>query len=54
LGKEALIASSNPFNPSTEQIRRSFTPRFLSSVRTPIQNLDDCQVAGGRCRPQAL
>jgi len=35
------MASSNPFKPSTEAIRRSFNTRFFKSARTFIQNLDD-------------
>ena len=38
LGKIASIASGNPVSPSTQQIRMSWTPRCLRSVRTCIQN----------------
>ena len=37
-GKIASIASGNPLSPSTQQIRMSWTPRCLRSVRTCIQN----------------
>jgi hypothetical protein len=33
------IASGNPFNPSTQAMKISFTPRFFSSVSTCSQNL---------------
>src|SRR3954468_14844921 len=38
-GKTALIASGNPFRPSTTAMRMSPTPRFLSSFMTRSQNL---------------
>src|SRR3954449_9113139 len=38
-GKTALIASGNPFRPSTTAMRMSPTPRFLSSFMTRSRNL---------------
>jgi len=35
---ETVIASGKPFSPSTQAIRRSWTPRFFSSVRICSQN----------------
>ena len=37
-GNTAVIASGNPFSPSTTAIRMSQTPRFLISVITLSQN----------------
>src|SRR5207237_7606403 len=39
LGKTVSIASGKPFSPSTQAIKMSVTPRFLSSVTTCSQNL---------------
>src|ERR1044071_1408685 len=38
-GKTAVIASGNPFSPSTTAISTSSTPRFFSSFMTRRQNL---------------
>src|SRR6187402_2443977 len=48
-GKTALIASGNPFRPSTTAMRMSPTPRFLSSFMTRSQKLG----AFGILDPQA-
>jgi hypothetical protein len=37
-GYSASMASGNPFSPSTQAMKISFTPRFFSSVRTCSQN----------------
>src|SRR5246500_232062 len=37
-GYTASIASGNPFSPSTQAIKMSFTPRFCNSVSTCSQN----------------
>src|SRR5574343_248289 len=39
LGKTASMASGNPFSPSTQAIRMSWTPRLRSSVTTCSQEL---------------
>ena len=38
-GKTALMASGNPFRPSTTAMRMSWAPRFFSSFMTRSQNL---------------
>src|SRR5439155_19586352 len=38
-GYSASMASGNPFSPSTQAMKISFTPRFFSSVSTCSQNL---------------
>src|SRR6185437_13046929 len=37
-GYTASIASGNPFSPSTQAMKISFTPRFCNSVSTCSQN----------------
>jgi hypothetical protein len=37
-GNTLSMACGNPFNPSTQAIRISLTPRFFNSVHTPNQN----------------
>ena len=40
LGKTVLIASGNPFSPSTHAINISLTPLFCNSAKTDTQNLE--------------
>ena len=49
-GNTPLIASGNPFRPSTTAIRMSSTPRFFNSFMTLSQNLAPSRSARSKGR----